>query len=153
MTYSNGEASMTMTDVPEGGKAGAMFKAGLNIAGSIPGGGPTAGIFAKAPGVKAAIVEIAGDAAKAVHGNSKLSKAETTLYKLETTEGKYLKTGVTSKPIIEKRYSSKYMQDKRMIGQEKGSRADMLKKEREIVEKTPGPLNKERWAGKRKDEQ
>jgi len=40
-----------------------------------------------------------------------------------------------------------------MIGQEKGSRADMLKKEIEIVEKSPGPLNKERWAGKRKDEQ
>jgi len=78
MTYSNGEASMTMTDVLEGGKAGAMVRAGLNIAGSMPGGGPTAGIFAKAPGVKAAIAEIAGDAAKAVHGNSKLSKVETT---------------------------------------------------------------------------
>jgi hypothetical protein len=27
----------------------------------------------------------------------------------------------------------------------------MAKKEREIVEKNPGPLNKERWAGKKKE--
>ncbi|MGX5689535.1 RHS repeat domain-containing protein [Arcticibacter tournemirensis] len=59
MTYSNGKASMTMTNVPAGGKLAAMANAGLNVLGSMPGGGPAAGIFIKAPGVKNAIADVA----------------------------------------------------------------------------------------------
>lgn len=152
MVYSNGEASVSMTNVPEGGKLKALGGAALNIFGSIPGGGTTAGIFAKAPGVKAAIAEAVEGATK-VHGNSKLSTAETTLYRLETrSSGEYLKTGVTSKAIPEKRYSNSFMADKKMTPLDKGKRAEMLDKERKIVEKNPGPLNREPWAGKRKEE-
>ena len=31
-----------------------------------------------------------------------------------------------------------------------GSRSELLKQERGIVERNPGPLNKERWAGSNK---
>jgi len=31
----------------------------------------------------------------------------------------------------------------------KGPRSEMIKRERELVETNPGPLNKEKWAGKR----
>jgi RHS repeat-associated protein len=100
-----------------------------------------------------AVKEAATEVITAVHGNSKASDKLTTLYKLETTEGQYLKTGVTSKVVPEKRYSNKFMEDKRMFGIDKGTRFDMLQEERKIVETNPGPLNREPWAGKRRDEQ
>lgn len=52
------------------------------------------------------------------------------------------------KAPIEKRYSSGFLKDKQLVPVEKGSRAEILKKERKIVEKNPGPLNKEPWAGR-----
>ena len=148
MTYSNGEASMSMTNVAKGGELGAVVNAGVDLLGAMPGGGPSGGLFAKAPGVLGAVLDAGKDVAKAVHGNSKLSTAETTLYRLETKGGDYLKTGVTSKAIPEKRYTASFMKDKKMTVLGKGTRADMLKKERGIVETKPGPLNKEPWAGK-----
>lgn len=36
--------------------------------------------------------------------------------------------------------------------QGKGTRANMLQKERAIVEKDPGPLNREPWAGKKRED-
>jgi RHS repeat-associated protein len=91
------------------------------------------------------------NSAKKVHGNSKLSDKLTTLYKLYTKDGKFLKNGVTSKTNPERRYTKIFMKDKRMDIYDQGSRADMLKKERELTEKDPGPLNKESWAGKLKE--
>ena len=40
------------------------------------------------------------------------------------------------------------MKDKKMTILDQGARRDMLQKERKIVEKTPGSLNREKWAGK-----
>ena len=73
------------------------------------------------------------------------------MYKLESSDGKYLKTGITSQANIEKRYTKGFLQDKKMTPLAQGSRAEMLKKERAIVEKNPGPLNKEPWAGKQQN--
>ena len=98
------------------------------------------------------LADNAGNATAKIHGNSKASTSATTLYKLETKEGKYLKTGVTSRANPEKRYSKSFMKDKKMTIMDKGSRANMLKKERAIVEKNPGPLNKEPWAGKKQNQ-
>lgn len=86
----------------------------------------------------------------AVHANSKASTLENTLYRLETTAGDNLKTGVTSKAIPEKRYTNAFMNDQVMKILNKGSRPEMLKQERSIVESNPGPLNRESWAGKNK---
>nr|WP_068893132.1 DUF6443 domain-containing protein [Pedobacter panaciterrae] len=85
-----------------------------------------------------------------VNANSKASTLENTLYRLETTGGEYLKTGITSKENPLKRYTNKFMEDKKMIRLDKGSRVDMLKKERSIVESNPGPLNLEPWAGSKR---
>jgi RHS repeat-associated protein len=87
---------------------------------------------------------------KKINGNSKSSTKPTTLYRLETSDGKYLKTGVTSQKNPEKRYTNAFMADKKMIRLDNGTRAEMLKKERKIVERNPGPMNREKWAGKNK---
>src|SRR5450432_1096147 len=97
------------------------------------------------------VAKTAEESAAKVHGNSLQSTKPTTLYKLEKSTGEHLKTGITSKVNPEKRYSKGFMADKKMIRLDKGTRAEMAKKEREIVEKTPGPLNKEPWAGKKKE--
>ena len=104
-------------------------------------------LLAKTTGGKSTTVDVLKDV---VHANSKASTLENTLYRLETTSGEYLKTGITSKAIPEKRYKNKFMQDKKMTPLSTGSRADMLKKERSIVEQNPGPLNLEPWAGSKR---
>ena len=48
------------------------------------------------------------------------------------------------------RYSGSFMDDKQIFRYAEGSRADMLKLEREMVETQPGPRNFEPWAGRRK---
>nr|MBN2278566.1 hypothetical protein [candidate division Zixibacteria bacterium] len=62
-----------------------------------------------------------------------------------------MKTGITSETPIQKRYSLDYLKDKQMITLKSGSRKEMAKLEREVVENNPGPLNKEKWAGKNKE--
>jgi RHS repeat-associated protein len=112
--------------------------------------GTTGTLFAKS-GQEGKVIGEGIDILKTtVHANSKASTLENTLYKLETTGGDYLKTGITSKAIPEKRYTNKFMQDKKMTPLSTGSRADMLKKERSIVEQNPGPLNLEPWAGSKR---
>ena len=100
---------------------------------------------------KAIVTEVAGTI-KEINANSKASTKLNTLYKLESTDGKYLKTGITSQANIEKRYTKGFLQDKKMTPLAQGSRVEMLKKERAIVEKNPGPLNKEPWAGKKQNQ-
>ncbi|WP_340614672.1 RHS repeat-associated core domain-containing protein [Xenorhabdus thailandensis] len=83
-------------------------------------------------------------AVKAIHGNSKHSPKPAYLYELSTDKGEFLKYGISQNPS--KRYTNKYMTDKEINVIHSGSRADMLKLERELVTKNPGPLNREPWA-------
>ena len=49
-----------------------------------------------------------------VHGNSLKSQRPTWGYKLYSTDGTFLKNGITSQEIPQKRYTNSYMVDKRM---------------------------------------
>lgn len=89
--------------------------------------------------------EVATVAPRVVHGNSASSPATAYLYRLSSTETGYLKTGISQNPMT--RYSQTFMQDKTMEILQSGSRREMLNLERFIVERDPGPLNFERWAG------
>jgi hypothetical protein len=80
-----------------------------------------------------------------VHGNSASSSATTYLYRLSDAEGNYLKTGVSKNPLG--RYTKTFMRDKDMEVLQSGTRREMLNLERFIVERDPGPLNREPWAG------
>lgn len=80
-----------------------------------------------------------------VHGNSRLSPRTTYLYRLSDRTGEYLKTGITSNPG--RRYTQSFLADKTMDLLTSGSRSEILNLERFIVERDPGPLNFERWAG------
>ena len=91
------------------------------------------------------LVDDAASAATRVHGNSANSPATTFLYRLNSKSGEYLKTGVTNNP--NSRYSGKFMQDKEMEILTSGPRREMLNLERFIVERDPGVLDRERWAG------
>jgi hypothetical protein len=79
------------------------------------------------------------------HGNSLASAATTYLYRLEDAAGNYLKTGITSDPAG--RYTQGFLADKSMTILTSGSRSEMANLERFIVERDPGPLNREPWAG------
>lgn len=90
--------------------------------------------------------EVATLLPKAVHGNSASSTATNYLYRLSDSEtGAYLKTGITKNPGS--RYTKTFMQDKEMEILQTGTRREMLNLERFIVERDPGPLNREPWAG------
>ncbi len=83
-------------------------------------------------------------AVKAIHGNSKHSPKPAYLYELSTDKGEFLKYGISQNPS--KRYTKNYMKNKDIREIDSGTRADMLKKERELVTQNPEPLNKEPWA-------
>ncbi|WP_447982563.1 LysM peptidoglycan-binding domain-containing protein [Achromobacter kerstersii] len=85
---------------------------------------------------------------ESVHGNSLLSTRPTTLYRLFTDEGTFLKWGISQD--MNTRYSGAFMADKQIFGYANGARADLLKLERSMVETQPGPLNLEPWAGIRR---
>jgi RHS repeat-associated protein len=89
--------------------------------------------------------EVAAAAPRVVHGNSASSPATAYLYRLSSAETGYLKTGISQNPMT--RYSQTFMQDKTMEILQSGTRREMLNLERFIVERDPGPLNFERWAG------
>ena len=78
-----------------------------------------------------------------VHGNSLLSQRQTWGYKLYSNDGVFLKNGITSQTIPEKRYSSAFMQDKKMqnpILFENRYEAYSWEYEQNLI--MPGPLNK-----------
>jgi hypothetical protein len=83
-----------------------------------------------------------------LHGNSRLSPRTAYLYKLVDQDGNFLKWGITQD--LNTRYPKWYMEDKKIFRVSEGSRAEMLRLERELVETQPGPWNHEPWAGKRK---
>ncbi|MER7912819.1 polymorphic toxin-type HINT domain-containing protein [Streptomyces sp. NPDC096068] len=87
--------------------------------------------------------------APSTHGNSRNSSAKNYLYVLEDANGGYLKTGITQDPAG--RYSAREMAAMgadRMRVLTSGSRSDMLDLEKWIVQRWPGPFNKESHAGK-----
>jgi len=65
---------------------------------------------------------------------------------LVATTGEYLKTGICQNPLS--RYSQTFMRGKEMEILQQGSRREMLNLEPFIVERDPGPLNREPWAGR-----
>ena len=102
-------------------------------------------IRARAPAGTIAAEGVAG--AVRIHGNSASSQATSYLYRLEVaTTGEYLKTGISQNPLS--RYSQTFMRGKEMEILQQGSRREMLNLERFIVERDPGPLNREPWAGR-----
>lgn len=64
----------------------------------------------------------------------------------------FLKHGVTKWENPFKRYTSKELNGGRVVRTDRGPRSDMIKKERDLVERRRGPGNRESWAGKRLEE-
>lgn len=83
--------------------------------------------------------------ANSAHGNSRSSEAVTHLYRLEDANGNLLKWGITSN--LGSRYSLGFLSDKQLLPMTSGTRDHILNLERWIVERDPGPLNFEPWAG------
>src|SRR5438128_1082924 len=92
------------------------------------------------------VADVAGEAAS-IHGNSLLSLRTAYLYRLETKSGEFLKWGVTQDTGV--RYTKAFMLDKEMVPWAVGTRADMIRIERGLVETQPGRLNLEPWRGAR----
>ncbi|WP_317045850.1 RHS repeat-associated core domain-containing protein [Apibacter adventoris] len=89
-----------------------------------------------------------------LHGNSALSTKPAVLYALYDADGNFKKWGITDKVNNPRaRYGNTIPEDWDIIEMTRGTRADMLKLERELSEKAPGPLNKEKWAGSKQGEQ
>jgi hypothetical protein len=82
-----------------------------------------------------------------IHGNSAASPRKAYLYQLFDAAGTFLKWGITQD--LAKRYPKAFMIGKRIVESASGTRAEMLKVERILVETQPGPLNLEKWAGAR----
>ena len=54
---------------------------------------------------------------------------------------------------MSKRYPKSFLEDKVLRPWASGTREEMIRLERGLVETQPGPLNRERWAGSRLGEQ
>jgi len=83
------------------------------------------------------------------HGNTAGSQTAW-LYRLENDADGVLKWGVSQDPFT--RYPRAFMRDKVIIPLEIGPRRTILAVERDLVERLPGPLNFEPWAGSRAGE-
>jgi RHS repeat-associated protein len=82
------------------------------------------------------------------HGNSRNSTTPTTLYGRYDAEGNFQKWGVTQD--TSNRYSSKDLDGGRLREYRTGTRSEILDRERRLVERFPGPLNNEPWAGSKR---
>jgi hypothetical protein len=109
------------------------------------------GTFAPAPAPAPAAAPATTPAP--THGNARMSPKPAFLYRLWQTDPEtgeatdFLKWGITDNPS--ERYSGPFMRDKVMTIEGSGPRDSLLGTERSMVEVSPGPLNKEPWAGKR----
>jgi RHS repeat-associated protein len=79
-----------------------------------------------------------------IHGNT-AGNQNAWLYRLENSSGGFLKWGVSGNPAT--RYPADFLEGKRLIPFQQGTRATMLRMERTLTETYPGPLNLEHWAG------
>jgi RHS repeat-associated protein len=84
------------------------------------------------------------------HGNSANSTKPAVVYAQYDDQGNFQKWGITQEVKDPKKRYPKLPKDWDVDPKTKGSRKNMLALERELVEKDPGPLNKEPWAGKKK---
>ncbi len=80
------------------------------------------------------------------HGNT-AGDQPATLYEMYDADGNFLKHGISQDPAS--RYSRPELRGGFLVETESGPRKAMLKRERELVETNPGPLNREPWAGRR----
>jgi len=85
---------------------------------------------------------------KAAHAN-KVDGRPATLYEKYDKDGNFLKHGITKHEDPAKRYTAKEIDGGTVVRTDRGPRSDMIKKERDLVERSPGPDNREPWAGKR----
>jgi hypothetical protein len=81
------------------------------------------------------------------HGNT-AGDQPAELYEKHDANGNLEKHGVSQD--ASKRYTKKEINGGTVKVTDRGPRKEMLKKERDNVEKNPGPKNKEPWAGKKK---
>jgi hypothetical protein len=107
------------------------------------------GRFATNPDVAGAAAS-AKSAAQKPHGNTAGDQLAH-LYARYDGDGNFMKWGVTQD--LTKRYSKAELAGGNLQKVASGPRKEMLARERELVETQPGPMNKERWAGKRKQEE
>ena len=85
------------------------------------------------------------------HGNGKGSKKPCILYAMFDGKGNFKKWGITNKVTNPRgRYGNKIPKSYVVKPVAAGKRSSMLKTERELAEKRPGPRNKESWAGDKK---
>ncbi len=82
-----------------------------------------------------------------IHGNSLSSPKPTTLYRLDDADGNLLKWGITSRTNPQSRYAQTFLRDKNLVPVATGTRREMARMERWMVEHHRGPLNREPWAG------
>ncbi len=83
------------------------------------------------------------------HRNT-LDDRPATLYEKYDRHNAFEKYGITHHEDANKRYSKGQIDGGRIEATDRGSRINMSKKERDLVETNPGPLNREPWAGRRK---
>lgn len=88
---------------------------------------------------------------KAAHAN-KLDSRPATLYEKYDKHGNFQKHGITKHENPQKRYTAKQIDGGTVVRTDRGPRTEMAKKERDLVERKPGPDNREPWAGKRREE-
>jgi hypothetical protein len=82
-----------------------------------------------------------------IHGNSLDSPRPTTLYRLDDADGNLLKWGITSRTNPQSRYTQMFLRDRNLVPIATGTRRDMARIERWMVQYHRGPLNREPWAG------
>ena len=99
---SSGEATTDLLGIVPVGKFGKVSGVALDLA--------QAGVKQEAAMTSTTVVEQA-----AVHGNSLKSLKPTWGYKLYSTDGTFLKNGITSKLVPESRYTKAFMMDKKMV--------------------------------------
>ena len=89
----------------------------------------------------------ARQSAKEPHAN-KVDGRDATLYEKYDKEGNFRKHGITKHQDPNRRYTAKQIAGGTVVRTDRGPRSEMIKKERDLVEKNPGPDNREPWAGK-----
>jgi RHS repeat-associated protein len=87
-------------------------------------------------------------ASNTTHGNSRDSTAPATLYALYDRDDNFRKWGISQDHNT--RYTSAELNGGKIRPLRSGPRAEMINRERRLVERFPGPDNKEPWAGKRR---